>query len=117
MAMGSAASDVSSKLNAVRQDILPALRTCGSEADIVQVLYRGLHGLLGYQVILLQVLEREGWWHAMTVDQGVLQDIRRKRLAESASAPLYGVGRTAVLHPHEIQLPQSSLESSRGPGS
>ena len=37
------------------------LGSCVTEADLVQVLYRGLHPRFGYEVIVLHVLEREGW--------------------------------------------------------
>src|ERR1019366_4091781 len=40
------------------------LGSCVTEADIVQVLYRGLEPIFGYDVVLLQVLEREGWYHS-----------------------------------------------------
>src|SRR5690348_8360643 len=48
------------------------LGSCVTEADIVQVLYRGLNPLFGYDVINLHVLEREGWYHSLPVDSGVL---------------------------------------------
>src|SRR5882762_982096 len=59
------------------------LSSCVTEADIVQVLYRGLEPLFGYDVVVLQGLEREGWYHSLAIDSGVLQDIRRRPLATS----------------------------------
>src|ERR1700730_15597052 len=38
--------------------LIHELSSCVTEADIVQVLYRGLHPLFDYGVVLLQVLER-----------------------------------------------------------
>src|ERR1044072_1675492 len=52
------------------------LGTCVTEADIVQVLYRGLQAKFGYGAINLQVLEREGWYHSLAADAGGLQDVR-----------------------------------------
>src|SRR6202051_3776910 len=65
------------------------LGSCITEADIVQVLYRGLEPLFGYDVIVLQSLEREGWYHSLAIDSGVLQDIRRRPLATSVFAHMY----------------------------
>src|SRR5256885_82014 len=65
------------------------LRSCVTEADIVQVLYRGLSTQFGYDVVLMHVLEREGWYHRVAVDTGVLQDVIRRPLAESYFAKLY----------------------------
>src|SRR5487761_129912 len=65
------------------------LGSCITEADIVQVLYRGLEPLFGYEVIVLQSLEREGWYHSLPIDSGVLQDMRRRPLATSMFAPMY----------------------------
>ncbi len=59
------------------------LSTSVTEADIVQVLYRGLQPRFGYDAINLQVLERQGWIHSLAVDTGVLQSTRRPPLAES----------------------------------
>src|SRR5882762_9911175 len=52
------------------------LGSCITEADIVQVLYRGLEPLFGYDVVVLQTLEREGWYQSLAIDSGVLQDMR-----------------------------------------
>src|ERR1700716_2775102 len=65
------------------------LGSCVTEADIVQVLYRGLEPLFGYDAVVLQGLEREGWYHSLAIDSGVLQDIRRRPLADSMFAKLY----------------------------
>src|SRR5438270_1500390 len=69
------------------------LRSCVTEADIVQVLYRGLSTHFGYDVVLMHVLEREGWYHRVAVDTGVLQEMIRRPLAESYFANLYGGSR------------------------
>src|SRR5712691_6260012 len=63
--------------------------SCVTEADIVQVLYRGLHPLFGYDVVNLHILEREGWYHSLQMDFGVLQDLRRKPLVASVFAQQY----------------------------
>ncbi|TME24973.1 MAG: hypothetical protein E6I75_28160, partial [Chloroflexi bacterium] len=65
------------------------LRTCITESDIVQVLYRGLASMFGYDSVSLHVLEREGWYHRLVVDTGVLQDLRRRPVADSYFAHLY----------------------------
>ena len=64
-------------------ELIHELSSCVTEADIVQVLYRGLEPLFGYGVVLLQVLDREGWYHSLASDLGVLQDLRRRPLAGS----------------------------------
>ena len=76
------------------------LRSCVTEADIVQVLYRGLAAQFRYDVVLIQVLEREGWYHRIAVDTGVLQDSTRRPLAESYFANLFAAPnpRTTVVH-------------------
>src|SRR5215471_19663206 len=58
------------------------LSTCATEADLVQVLYRGLAPRFGYDVINLHVLELGGWYHSLASDSGVLQDLRRRPLSE-----------------------------------
>ena len=92
------------------------LRSCATEADIVQVLYRGLSSLFDYDVVMLQVLEREGWSHRLAVDTGVLQDVRRRPLAESTFERLYRAS-----HPHTTVIPAGRETwqrqyQSRGPG-
>jgi PAS domain S-box-containing protein len=76
------------------------LRSCVTEADIVQVLYRRLSAQYGYDVVLMQVLEREGWYHRIAVDTGVLQDSTRRPLKESFFAKLYSAPkpRTTVVN-------------------
>jgi len=96
-------------------DLARALASCATESDIVQVLYSSLHRAFGYEVVLLQVLEREGWYHAVAVDQGVLQDVRRNQLAPSNWAAMYEAGRPTVIAP-QAALDESGLGRSRGPG-
>ena len=43
---------------AARQGLVAALRSCATEADIVQVLYQYLRSAYGYDVVALTVLER-----------------------------------------------------------
>lgn len=90
-----------------------ALSTCTTEADIAQVLYARLSGPLGYDVVNLQVLERDGWMHRIVVDQGVLQDVRRLRVETSYFAEHYRKGETYAGHSGGAAL----LEHARGPGS
>jgi PAS domain S-box-containing protein len=86
------------------------LGSCATEADLVQVLYRGLAPRFGYDVINLQVLEREGWYHSVAIDSGVLQDPRRRPLRESAVAKQYA-------NPKPTILPGSRAQQfGRGPG-
>jgi PAS domain S-box-containing protein len=87
------------------------LSSCVTEADIVQVLYRGLHPLFDYGVVLLQVLEREGWYHSLAIDLGVLQDLRRRPLAGTVFAGNYKTPRTTVI----VNDPKRK-EQARGPG-
>src|SRR5438046_10738524 len=72
------------------------LSTCVTEADIVQVLYRGLQGRFGYDAINLQVLEREGWYHSLAMDSGVLQDVIRRPVSESMYARQFANPKTTV---------------------
>ena len=88
------------------------LGTCVTEADLLQVLYRGLQGKFGYNAINLQVLEREGWYHSLAMDAGVLQDVRRRPVRESMYARQFA-------HPNTTVLPIESnrrLEIGKGPG-
>ena len=87
------------------------LGTCVTEADLLQVLYRGLHTRFGYEAILLQVLEREGWYRSLPIDSGVLQDMRRLVLSKSTFAKLYANPRLTV-----VPLALSSQQRGRGPG-
>jgi len=102
---------VTQPATAHRQGLVAALRSCQTEADIVQVLYQYLRSAYAYDVIVLHVLEREGWYHAFAIDQGILQDVQRRRLVESLFAPYYEAGKTEVIHP-----PVQTVERSRGPG-
>src|SRR5947209_2903102 len=87
------------------------LGSCVTEADLVQVLYRGLHPLFGYDVINLHVLEREGWFHSLPMDSGVLQDVRRRPLRESVFSKQYANPRSVV-----IPLDPKRQEAAKGPG-
>src|ERR1700737_1870906 len=69
--------------------LIHELGSCVTEADLVQVLYRGLSPRFGYDVINLHVLEREGWYRSLSIDSGVLQDLRRRPLRDSMFARQY----------------------------
>src|ERR1700737_1565820 len=84
---------------------------CGTQADMVQGLFRGLPPLFGYDVINLHVLEREGWYHSLAIDSGVLQDVRRRPLRDSVFAKQYANPRTEV-----IPLDPKRQEMGKGPG-
>src|SRR5579859_4876122 len=86
------------------------LGSCLTEADIVQVLYRALQPQFGYDVILLQVLDREGWTRSLPIDSGVLQDVRRRQISGSTFARQYANPQTTVLPATRSQV------SGRGPG-
>src|SRR5487761_619177 len=88
------------------------LGSCITEADIVQVLYRGLEPLFGYEVIVLQSLEREGWYPSLPIDSGVLQDMRRRPLATSMFAPMYAKPQITL-----VPIKDPTLEAqAKGPG-
>ena len=88
------------------------LGSCITEADIVQVLYRGLEPLFGYDVVVLQSLEREGWYHSLAIDTGVLQDMRRRPLATSMFAHMYARPQITL-----VPIKDPSLEEqAKGPG-
>src|SRR5215472_10980447 len=92
--------------------LVRVLSSCATEADLVQVLYGELHQALGYDSINLQVLEREGWYHSLAIDRGVLQDVRRRLLVESFFADCYREPRPRVLEP-----PAAAAHlRGRGPG-
>ena len=91
--------------------LIHELGSCVTEADLLQVLYRGLMGRFGYDAINLQVLEREGWYHSLPLDAGVLQDIRRRPLRESTFARQYANPKTAVL-----PVESARQEVGKGPG-
>jgi PAS domain S-box-containing protein len=97
----------------VKNSLAQALASCATEADIVQVLYADLHPQFGYDSINLHVLEREGWYHSVAIDKGVLQDIRRRQLAESNFGHYYQDPRTTIHDP----VDSSTYEQSRGPAS
>ena len=92
--------------------LIHELSTCATEADIVQVLYHGLQPVFRYDVIVLHVLEREGWYRSVPVDSGVLQDLRRRPLSASAFAPNYASGRVAVVSAKDPSL----ILQGTGPG-
>src|SRR5205807_4258708 len=89
--------------------IVHELGTCVTEADLVQVLYRGLNTRFGYDAINLQVLEREGWYHSLPIDFGVLQDLRRRLVRDSNFARQFANPKTTVL-----PLGSSRLEIGKG---
>jgi two-component system phosphate regulon sensor histidine kinase PhoR len=93
--------------------LVDELGTCVTEADIIQVLYRALQPMFGYDVVLLHVLEREGWYHSLATDSGVLQDLRRRPLATSGFAPHYLDPRPTLV---PIDIAPSRLEQAKGPG-
>lgn len=70
-----------------------------SEAEIVQVLHAELHPVFGYDSINLQVLEREGWYHSLAIDRGVLLDTRRRLVVESFFADYYRDPKPRVVKP------------------
>jgi signal transduction histidine kinase/GAF domain-containing protein len=92
--------------------LVRALSSCGTEADLVQVLYADLHPVFGYDSVNLQVLEREGWYHSLAIDRGVLQDVRRRLLAESFFADCYQEPRPRVVEPPT----DAPRPRGRGPG-
>src|SRR5919204_1769671 len=98
-------------LASLRHGLIQALRSCATESDIVQVLYTKLNPIFGYEVVNISVLEREGWYHAINVDLGVLQDVRRRPLSESITAEWYKEGKTVVAYPSG-----RAHAANRGPG-
>jgi PAS domain S-box-containing protein len=92
--------------------LVQELGTCVTETDLVQVIYRGLAGKFGYNAINLQVLEREGWYHSLPMDAGVLQDVRRRPVRESTYARQFANPNTTVI---PIENP-TRLEFGKGPG-
>ncbi len=87
------------------------LGSCVTESDLLQVLYRGLHPRFGYEVIVLHVLEREGWYRSLPIDSGVLQDVTRLALSKSMFAKLWANPRTTV-----VPIAPSGQERAKGPG-
>ncbi|HEX6548678.1 MAG TPA: GAF domain-containing protein, partial [Candidatus Dormibacteraeota bacterium] len=116
--MAKTAAPATSVPTNLRQDLVTALRTCATEADVVQVLYQALHQRFGYDVVVLHVLEREGWYHHVAVDQGILQDTRRRRLVDSQWAEFYKRGLPEIIYPlaPEGVSERMALEPSRGLG-
>ena len=96
----------------LRGRLVKALSNCATEADLAQVLYAELHPAFGYDSIDLQVLEREGWYHSLAIDRGVLQDVRRRPVVESFFADCYREPRARVLQPPADKAPPRG----RGPG-
>src|SRR5712664_4523023 len=92
-------------------ELIHELTSCVTEADIVQVLYRGLEPLFGYGVVLLQVLDREGWYHSLAIDTGVLQDLRRRPIAGSFFENQFKNPKTTVI----VNDP-NRREPGKGPG-
>jgi PAS domain S-box-containing protein len=87
------------------------LSSCVTEADLVQVLYLGLHRRFGYNSINLQVLEREGWYRQVPIDAGVLQDVGHRLMRESVFASAWANPKTTVL-----RVEGAPQESGKGPG-
>ena len=94
--------------------LVEALSSCATEADLAQVLYAELHPAFGYNNVVLHVLEREGWYHAVIVDNGVLQDIRRRRLSESQFVGYYDERKSLVFQVTEEAA--KTIRYGRGPG-
>jgi signal transduction histidine kinase len=94
----------------LRERLVRALESCASEAELTQTLYQFLHPVFGYDVVSLHVPEKDGSYHVVPVDQGVLQERVRRPMERSVTLPLYQKGKTAVLRPDRNLLP------SRGPG-
>src|SRR5207302_9242006 len=57
------------------------------------------------------VLEREGWYHSLPMDAGVLQDVRRRPVRESNFARQFANPKTTVLPVESAQQ-----EAGTGPG-
>jgi PAS domain S-box-containing protein len=91
--------------------LIKELSSCVTEADLVQVLYRGTQRRFGYDTINLQVLEREGWYHSWPIDAGVLQDVRRRPIRDSIFARAWANPKTTV-NPVE----SARQETGKGPG-
>jgi len=94
----------------LRERLVRALESCASEAELTQTLYQFLHPVFGYDVVSLHVPEKDGSYHVVPVDQGVLQERVRRSMERSVTRPLYQAGKTTVLRPDR------NLAPSRGPG-
>jgi PAS domain S-box-containing protein len=113
-AMSPRSSSQASRYRGLRARLVRALSSCGTEADIIQLLYSELHPEFGYDPIGLQVLEREGWYHLLAMDHGLLQDVRRRRLLESIFGPNFEQAETVVAYPKPAKA--MAPEEARGPG-
>src|SRR5262245_36570696 len=92
--------------------LVRAVSNCITEAHLVQVLYAELHPVFGYDSVNLHVLEREGWYHSLAIERGVLQDVRRRPLVESFFARYYRELRPQVIVPP----PATETQVGGGPG-
>jgi two-component system phosphate regulon sensor histidine kinase PhoR len=92
-------------------ELLHELASCLTEADMLQVLYRNLQPKFGYEVILLTVMEKGGWYRSLPIDSGVLQDSRRRPISGSAFARQYAKPKLSVL-----QAGTKAQQVGRGPG-
>src|SRR5438105_5061171 len=81
-----------------------ALAACATESDVVQVLYARLSHAHGFEVVDLEVLERDGWCRRTVVDHGVLQESRRVPVDDSRFSEHFGPGVTVVGHPVYAKL-------------
>jgi PAS domain S-box-containing protein len=97
----------------LRSRLVRSLSNCATEAHLVQVLYAELHPAFGYDSINLHVLEREGWYHSLAIERGVLQDVRRRLLVESSFAACYRDPRPRVI---DQPVGASPVPAGRGPG-
>src|SRR3984893_5436468 len=112
--MPSRSSSLSLRHRRLKARLIRGLASCGTEADIVQLLYSELRPVFGYDPIALQVLEREGWFHHLAIDHGLLQDVRRRRVSESIFARNFDELETDVSYPKQTE--QLVTEEARGPG-
>ena len=91
--------------------LVQELASCLTEADITQVLYRNLQPKFGYDVIVLTVLEKDGWFRSLPIDSGVLQDVRRRPISGSAFARQYANPKLSV-----VPATTMTQQVGRGPG-
>jgi two-component system, OmpR family, phosphate regulon sensor histidine kinase PhoR len=77
--------------------LIHELSSCVTEADLIQVLYRNLRPRFGYEVVVLQVPERNGWMRWLPIDSGVLQDVYRRPIGESLFAEHYANPKITIL--------------------
>src|ERR1700736_152386 len=95
-----------------QEALLDALKSCALPVDIVQVLYAGLRSAGPYDVVVLQVLEQDGWYRYIAVDHGVLQDANRRRLSDFPFASSFERPQANVVHTSAEVVTQPG----RGPG-